>query len=122
MAITRIVPPIDFLHTASVSSLQSFELTRLNHAANLRREISALIDQWIQETCEALLARWMLEHHNSLHSQTVTPSELLRTIQQPSADPFPDIPQASTDIRALESSFPGIKGPIIGLNGGKPHK
>ena len=61
MSITRIVPPIDYLHTASRSSLQSFELARLNHAANLRREIAALIDQWIQETSEATLARWMLD-------------------------------------------------------------
>jgi len=66
MSITRIVPPIDYLHTASRSSLQSFELARLNHAANLRREIAVLIDQWLEETAEAMLARWMIEHHGSV--------------------------------------------------------
>jgi hypothetical protein len=63
MTISRVPPPLDYLQAASRASLQSFELTRLNHAANLRTEIAALIDQWIQETSEAMLARWMLDHH-----------------------------------------------------------
>jgi hypothetical protein len=46
----RLVPPLDHLRTASRASLQSFELGRLNHAANLRREISALIDQDWEES------------------------------------------------------------------------
>jgi hypothetical protein len=54
-------PASDYLHTASNASLESFELTRLNHAANLRREIAALIDQWIDETVQARLARCILE-------------------------------------------------------------
>lgn len=51
----------DYLHTASNASLESYELSRLNHAANLRREIAALIEQWIDETVEARLARSILE-------------------------------------------------------------
>jgi hypothetical protein len=54
-------PPLDYLQTASNASLESYELSRLNHAANLRREIAALIDQWIDETVEARLARCVLE-------------------------------------------------------------
>lgn len=41
-------PPWEFLLSASRNSLQSFELSRLAHAANLRKEISALIDQWME--------------------------------------------------------------------------
>jgi hypothetical protein len=41
--------------------LQSFELSRLTHAANLRKEIGALLDQWIDESSEAMLARWLME-------------------------------------------------------------
>src|ERR1700692_3994803 len=59
MSISRLVPPLDYLRAASRASLQSFELARLNHAANLRREIAALIDQWIQETSAAPLVRWL---------------------------------------------------------------
>ena len=61
MPIRRHDPPLDYLHSASVSSLESYELSRLNHAANLRREIAALLDQWIEETVHAQMARWVLE-------------------------------------------------------------
>jgi len=55
MPFSRLEPPLEYLHAASRASLQSFELTRLNHAANLRSEIGALIDQWLEETAEAML-------------------------------------------------------------------
>jgi hypothetical protein len=61
MATRRIEPPWDYLHDASVPSLESYELSRLNHAANLRREIAALLDQWIEDSTQALLARWVRE-------------------------------------------------------------
>ena len=63
MATRRVTPPWDFLQEASNPSLESFELSRLNHAANLRKEIAALLEQWIEEAAEALLARWLREHH-----------------------------------------------------------
>jgi hypothetical protein len=61
MAIRRANPPWVYLQGASDCSLQSYELSRLNHAANLRREIAALMDQWIEHTAQASLARWMLD-------------------------------------------------------------
>jgi len=57
-------PPWEFLLSASRNSLQSYELSRLSHAANLRKEIAALIDQWMEETSAALLARWLMEHRD----------------------------------------------------------
>ena len=122
MAITRLDPPIDYLHTASRSSLQSFELVRLNHAANLRREITILVDQWVKETSEAMLARWMLEHHGSLHQPSLPASELLRTFQDPGADPFPDIPNPPTDVRPAPAGFAESRQAITGTHGGKPRK
>jgi hypothetical protein len=89
MTTTRFSPPLDYLQAASRASLQSYELTRLNQAANLRQEIAALIDQWIQETCEATLARWMLDHHKSLQSACLTPAELVRTLVDPRSSLFP---------------------------------
>jgi hypothetical protein len=65
MTISRFAPPLDYLQAASRASLQSFELTRLNHAANLRQEIAVLIDQWIQESSQAMLARWLLDQHQA---------------------------------------------------------
>ena len=89
MAIPRIVPPIDYLRQASPSSLESFELSRLNHAANLRREISTLIDQWIQESSEALLARWVLDHRKFLHETPLPPPDLFQSFFDPASDPNP---------------------------------
>ncbi|HKW64539.1 MAG TPA: hypothetical protein VJN89_18450 [Candidatus Acidoferrum sp.] len=54
-------PPWEFLLSASRNSLQSYELSRLAHAANLRKEIGALIDQWVDESACAMLARWLIE-------------------------------------------------------------
>lgn len=54
-------PPWEFLLSASRNSLQSYELSRLSHAANLRKEISALLDQWLEENACAMLARWLIE-------------------------------------------------------------
>jgi hypothetical protein len=53
-------PPWEFLLTASRNSLQSYELTRLSHAANLRKEIGALMDQWLEENSSAAVARWLI--------------------------------------------------------------
>ena len=74
-------PASDYLHTASNASLESFELTRLNHAANLRREIAALIDQWIDETVQARLARCIIEEralkHAALKREPLAPERQL---------------------------------------------
>jgi hypothetical protein len=60
--VTRYQPqqPWEFLLTASRNSLQSYELTRLSHAANLRKEIGALMDQWLEENSSAAVARWLI--------------------------------------------------------------
>jgi len=65
MSSRRIVPPWDYLREASDPSLESFELSRLNHAANLRKEIGALLEQWIAEMSEALLARCLRQNRKS---------------------------------------------------------
>jgi len=54
-------PPWEFLLSDSRSSLQSFELSRLSHAANIRKEITALLDQWLEENSSAMLARLLLQ-------------------------------------------------------------
>ncbi len=54
-------PPWEFLLSASRVSLQSYELSRLSHAANLRKEIAALLDQWVEESSAAMLARYLMD-------------------------------------------------------------
>jgi len=59
---TKIIhPPWEYLQQATVPALQSFELSRLNHAANLKKEIDTLLDQWLDETAAALLARFLMD-------------------------------------------------------------
>ncbi len=57
----RTQPPWEFLLTASRNTLQSYELSRLGHAANLRKEISSLLDQYLDENANAMVARWLIE-------------------------------------------------------------
>ena len=59
-------PSWEFPLSASRISLQSYELSRLNHAANLRKEIGTLLDQWIEENTAAMLARLLMEHRERL--------------------------------------------------------
>jgi hypothetical protein len=54
-------PPWEFLLSASKNSLQNFELSRLSNAANLRKEIGALVDQWLADQASATVARLLLE-------------------------------------------------------------
>ena len=53
--------PWEFLLSASRTTLQSYELSRLAHASNLRKEIADLLDQWLEENSSAMLARWLIE-------------------------------------------------------------
>ena len=67
----RTQPPWEFLLSASRNSLQSYELSRLSHAANLRKEITQLLDSWLEENAAAMLARWLMEQreHPTLREQ-----------------------------------------------------
>lgn len=62
-------PPWEFLLSASRNSLQSYELSRLGHAANLRKEIGALLDQWREENACAMLARWLIRQREQPDSE-----------------------------------------------------
>jgi hypothetical protein len=66
-------PPWEFLLSASRNSLQSYELSRLAHAANLRKEVAALVDQWVEENSSAMLARWLMDQRE----QPTRPNEPL---------------------------------------------
>lgn len=122
MPISRFVPPLEYLRAASRTSLQSFELARLNHASNLRREIAALIDQWVQENSEATLARWMLDHHESLHDPPPSAPESLSPFPDPALDPLPDSPAPQADIVHAPLRFSEARLPVPGPIARKPQK
>ena len=59
MGVTR--PPLEYLATCSKVALESFELSRLNEASNLRKEVQQILQGWIDTEVDARLARWILE-------------------------------------------------------------
>ena len=73
MSNSRLTPPWDFFHDASIASLESYELSRLNSAANLRRQITALLDQWVDDNSHALLAHWVRDQRARLHRADSVP-------------------------------------------------
>ena len=46
-------PPLKYLATCSQMSLESVELSRLNLAANLRKEFQEVLDEWIDSEVDA---------------------------------------------------------------------
>lgn len=61
-----VLPPIDFLLEASQTSLQDLELASLNRSANLARAVRSEIEQWIEQSAAAMVARWMIENREKL--------------------------------------------------------
>jgi hypothetical protein len=62
-------PPIEYLRECSDGSLRYFEVAKLEHVANLHRELRALWEQILEESAEALLARWMIDNRAELRSR-----------------------------------------------------
>lgn len=54
-------PPLEYLITCSEPGLESFELSRMNQAANLRKQLRQIVEQWIESEVDARVARCMLE-------------------------------------------------------------
>ncbi len=63
MGVTR--PPLEYLATCSKIALESFELSRLNEASNLRKEVQQILQGWIDTEVDARLARWILDSKQS---------------------------------------------------------
>lgn len=75
--------PSDYLSTCSESAIESYELSRLNRAANLRKELRQLVDEWIDCEVEARLARWTLESRRNGDRAELTPPEELPVAELP---------------------------------------
>jgi hypothetical protein len=76
--------PVEFLLDSSRSSLQDLQLAALARSANLAKAVKSEIDQWVEQLAVAMLARWMMEHRETLISRDVEGKEA--TLE----DVFPD--------------------------------
>lgn len=101
MPSSRTSPPWEFLLSASRNSLQSYELSRLGHVSNLRKEIVALVDQWVEENSSAMLARWLMENRErEISTAQASAQPPARAAGEPSAsDNFlPDLPPGRSPV------------------------
>ena len=51
--------PVQYLLECSQMSLEDFELARLDRAANLRKQLRDIAEEWIEAEVEAQLAHWV---------------------------------------------------------------
>lgn len=54
--------PFQYLLECSPMSLEDFELARLDRAANLRRQLRDIVEEWIDAEVEARLSHWVREN------------------------------------------------------------
>lgn len=59
----------------SKATLGEIELRGLNTAANLQKEMRALLSQLVEELADARVARWIREHKNELRHLAETGQE-----------------------------------------------
>ena len=84
-------PPWDFLLSATRNSLQSYELSRLNFAANIGKEIKQLLDTYIEESSNARLARLLMDQkENQRCGENGTPTDSTAGIPEVAAHPVSD--------------------------------
>lgn len=58
--------PLSYFMSASDTELESIELKRLNHAANLKKEIDAMTAEYLRVLEVAGVARWLRENREQV--------------------------------------------------------
>jgi hypothetical protein len=110
MAATR--PSLEYLVTSSRQSLESYELSRLNQASNLRKELRDVVEEWVETEVDARFARWILEcrRTEATPSDAVLPALLERAAFAQLELPFESrshsevIGHDSREVRALQEA------------------
>jgi hypothetical protein len=60
-SMSDIRPALEYLLASSEASLESFRISRMTQAAKLRKQVRALVDEWVEAEVDAGLSRWMIE-------------------------------------------------------------
>lgn len=71
---------LEYLVTCSQTSLEGFELARLNQISSFRKQLGELQDQWIEAEVAARLARLLLEHRRAESPSSADSPALLSNI------------------------------------------
>ena len=80
---TTFEPRMEYLRECSDGSLRHYEVVKLEHVANLRRELRVLWDEMLEESSLALMARWMIEHRSYLRSRVQTVETAFAVLGEP---------------------------------------
>jgi len=84
-------PPIAWLLERSKSRLYEFRLKQLNKAANSRKELLSVAQQWVEERALELLTTWLIEYGEELivlaSEPRKSPQEIREEEKKPDALP-----------------------------------
>jgi len=69
-------PPLEYLITCSEAGLESFELSRMNQAANLRKTLRQIVEQWIESEVDAHVARMLESRRGPFADRSESVAEL----------------------------------------------
>src|SRR5579859_5411523 len=69
---------LDYLATCSKTSLESFELARLNDLANLRKHMIEIVNEWVEADIQARIAEWVLLHRRQQAAARRPPQRVRR--------------------------------------------
>jgi hypothetical protein len=105
-------PDLNFLLTCSDSTLDSYELARMALIANLRSEMQEILDQIIETTAQAGLARWFRN----------TDREALRRALETPYDPIALAKEQVRRQRRRDEEFESELTDILSLNPGQAHR
>jgi hypothetical protein len=87
---------LQYLLACSEASLESFELSRLNRASNLRKELSQVAEEWVEAEVSSRLARLIVERRRADTGSTETPPPRCSKLRSPGSLtlclPFPGEP------------------------------
>jgi len=68
---------VDFLLNASKTDLQDAMLKRLAEVSEKRKELSDLLNEWVEQAAEARLINWFLLHGEELAAKLGAPASLV---------------------------------------------
>jgi hypothetical protein len=100
-------PPLEYLITCSQSSLEGFELARLDQISQLRRKIGEIQNEWVEAEVAARFARLLLETRRTDGQKQADPLSVLPTLfgTQGSNVELPRIAACPTTERFSNSLF-----------------
>jgi len=81
---------VQFLLSCSKSLLENIELTRLNLASNISKQIRELVDKYSEALACAQVARWLIDNGDELRERATIDAR--QEVLQFESEELPDVP------------------------------